>query len=249
MAFIGSPPQLARSPRAPRQTGPDLGFAPRRLTAASLAATLGLIGAGGFAVSQLGGGGKASPAAAAVPARPPLRLTDRVLSAGAIPGMVAIQSPSVVRSASRWATTVEQSLSPARETARLRALGYVGGLAEQLHGRYPVMAEGISVVEQYRSPAGARAELAYQYARLKHSANSKFATFPVAIPGGHGVSVTSAGTVGLNVMFAAGPYYYVVGTGAPSDSRSTPSQAQLVAAAQVLDLTISGCVGRPDQAT
>jgi hypothetical protein len=236
-----------------------------------LAATLGLIGVCGFAASQLGDIGKASNATAAIPAGPPLSLTERVLAPSAIPGMVAMQQPTVVRSAAEWATTVEQSLSPARETARLRALGYVagvaeqlhsdvaeqrlggvaeqrlGGVAEQLHGRYPVMAEAISVVEHYRSPASARAELAYQYAHLNDSHSAKFVTFPVGIPYARGVSITGADKVGLNVMFADGPNYYVVGAGAPSNARNAPTRAQLISAAGFLYLSINGCVARADQ--
>jgi len=160
--------------------------------------------------------------------------------------MIATHPTAVARSASEWAATVDSSRSPSRETARLRALGFAGGATEQLHGLYPLTAEAISIAEQYRSPAGARAELAYQYSRLENSPGAKVATFPTGIPGARGVSVTAAGSTGLNVMFAVGRYYYLVGTGSPSSAHNVSGRPQLTRAAGVLYLTVNGCVSRGD---
>ena len=223
----------------------EAGAGPRpsmRRTTWSLA-LLGVVGVWCWAGSQLVGTGNAT---AAAPTGPPLALTARVLGASAIPGMVATHPTAVARSASEWATTVDSSRSASRETARLRALGFAGGAAEQLHGLYPLTAEAISIAEQYRSPAGARAELAYQYSRLEDSPGAKVATFPTGIPGARGVSVTAAGSTGLNVMFAVGRYYYLVGTGSPSSARNVSGRPQLTRAAGVLYLTVNGCVSRGD---
>ncbi len=247
MAYPGPYPQLAPSLGASRKTGAPCRPSSVHVTAAALTAALGLLAVGGYAAAQLGDTGTGNPAAAAMPR--PLQLTDRVLTPSAFAGFVETQQPTVVRSPSAWATTFEASRSPARETGRLQALGYVGGVAEQLHGRYPLMAQAISVVEQYRSASSARAELAYQYSQLKNSHSAKAVTFPVGIPGGRGVSVTGAGYVGLNVMFTEGPYYYIVGTGSPANAHGVPTPTQLVGAAGTLYMSINGCVAQSKQAS
>jgi hypothetical protein len=43
------------------------------------------------------------------------------------------------------------------------------------------------------------------------------------------------------VLFSAGPYYYVVAAGYPSDPRGTPSAAGVAAAAETLYLAVTGC--------
>jgi hypothetical protein len=232
---------FAPSPSTVRETGARRRPSMRR-TATSLV-LLGLVGACSWAGSQLVGTGNASVTA---PTGPPLPLTARVVGASTLPGMVATHATAVAQTASEWATTVDSSRSPSQETARLRALGFAGGAAEQLHGLYPMAAEAISIAEQYRSATGARAELAYQYSRLEHSPGAKVATFSAGIPGARGVSVTAAGSTGLNVMFAVGRYYYLVGTGSPSSARNVPGRPQLTSAAGVLYLTVNGCVSRGD---
>ena len=234
--LLFAPPSTVREAGARRR--PSM-----RRTAASVA-LLGLVGACSWAGAQLVGTGNAS---AAAPTGPPLPLTARVLGVSALPGMVATHPTAVARSASEWAATVDSSRSPSRETARLRTLGFAGGAVEQLHGLYPLAAEAISIAEQYRSAAGARAELAYQYSRLEASPGARVATFPTGIPGARGVSVTAAGSTGLNVMFAVGRYYYLVGTGSPSSARNVPGRPQVTRAAGGLYLTVNGCVSHTDR--
>ncbi len=94
----------------------------------------------------------------------PAHLPQRVLPASALHGFITTQRPEVMRSAQTWAVRAERSTSPSREAARLERLGFVAGVREQLHGRFPLAAEAVSVVERYRTPAGARGELAYQRA-------------------------------------------------------------------------------------
>jgi hypothetical protein len=168
-------------------------------------------------------------------------IADHIVTPATFPGLVRPASPSVISSPRVWAAAVERSASPGREAARLRALGFVRAIDEQLHARFPVMAEAISIAEQYRGPAGARAELGYQYWQLEHSGGGKVSAFPVGIPGAHGVRVTGGGIVGLNVLFSAGPYYYVVAAGYPSDPRGTQSAAGVAAAAETLYLAVTGC--------
>jgi hypothetical protein len=246
MAFLSSHSQLATAPAAP-EPGTHRGPGSMRSAATYAVAALGVIGVCGIAAWQLGTIGNASNPTTTLAAGVPMSLTQRVLAPSEFSGMIVTPQPTVLRSASAWATNVEQSSSPARETARLQALGYVGGVDEQLHGRYPMTAAGVSVVEQFRSAAGAQAELAYRYKRLRNSHGVRVGTFPVAIPGAQGVSVTGGGTVGRNVMFAEGPYYYLVGVGAPSHARHLLSGPQLASAAGFLYLSLNGCVAQPGQ--
>jgi hypothetical protein len=167
-------------------------------------------------------------------------LADHVVTPAVFPGFVRPAPPTIISSASAWAA-VERSASPWREVARLRSLGFVGAIDEHLHARFPGMAEAISIAERYRSPAGARAELAHQYGQLKRSRGASVSTFTVGIPGGHGIRVAGDGIVGLNVVFSAGPYYYIIGAGYPPDAVHAPSAARVLMAAKTLYLAVTGC--------
>ena len=208
MPFLSSHSQLTPSPAGSPEAARPGPFSTLS-TDAWGAVAVALVAACTIALWQFGGTGDTSHSAAPVATGPPLSLGERVLTSHAIPGMVAMAAPTVVRSASMWAVAVEQSPSPARETARLRSLGYVGGAVQQLHsatvtklpdslaeqhlggagrqlrGSYPLAAEGVSLVEQFRSPAGAQAELAYQSARLASTAGARTATFASGIPDAH----------------------------------------------------------------
>jgi hypothetical protein len=48
-------------------------------------------------------------------------------------------------------------------------------------------------------------------------------------------------STGMNVMFAAGPFYYLVGAAVSSTGRGKPTRASVVAAAQLLYLQANGC--------
>ncbi len=49
---------------------------------------------------------------------------------------------------------------------------------------------------------------------------------------------------GVNVSFAVGSYYYLVGSGSPTGTHGAPGQVQMSQAAQSIYLTISGCTTR-----
>jgi hypothetical protein len=168
-------------------------------------------------------------------------LPDHVVTPAALPGLDLLERPSIVSRPSAWAAAVERSPSPAREAARLRGLGFLRGVDEQLRGRFPLMAQAISIVEQYRTTAGARAELAYQYAQLERSPGVKRSAFAVGIPAAHGVRVAGGGIVGLNVLFTVGQYYYAVAAGYPAHAPGAPTTARVVAAARTLYLAVTGC--------
>jgi hypothetical protein len=186
------------------------------------------------------------PSATAAAVRP-LSLTQRVLPASTLPGFVSPAPLSVVHSAQRWATSAEQSATPAREAARLHRLGFVSGIDETLHGRSPLAAEAISLVERYRSAAGARAELAHQRQLILRNADGQKLTVvrSTGIPGAFAWSVKSRQMTGNNVAFTSGAYYYVVGSGAAPHTSGAPTMHQILTAAQVLNLVANGCVARP----
>jgi hypothetical protein len=211
----------------------------RRRAVAGSALALATLGIGIYAGSQLGGSGNTTSAPAS-PMNAPL--SARVLSPSALPGFMRTADSAPVRSAYDWAL-VERSQPPARETARLRGLGFLGGFDEQLHGRYPTAASAVSVVERYRTASGANQELAYQYEQLHQQAGEQVSTFAVpGVPGARGIRIQGHGTVDLNVLFASGSYFYVIGSGSPAGSHAGPTQAQMSNAAATLFLTNAGCV-------
>jgi hypothetical protein len=167
-------------------------------------------------------------------------LVDHVVTPAAFPGFVRPQRPTVIWSPAAWAA-IERSTSPARETARLRALGFEQAIDEELHGRFPLSVDAISIVERYRTPAGARAELSHQYAQLVNSPGVEVSRFPVGIPSARAVRTMGGGFVGLNVLFSVGPYYYIVAAGYPSGAPGAPTPARLIAAAGSLYLAVTGC--------
>jgi len=177
----------------------------------------------------------------------PLSLTQRVLPATTLPGFVTPTPLNVVRSAQRWARSTEQSATAASEAARLDRLGFVSGIDETLHGRYPLAAEAISLVERYRSAAGAQAELAHQRQLILANTDGRKLTLvrSTGIPGAFAWSVTSHQMIGNNVAFTSGAYYYVVGSGAAPHVPGAPTMHQILTAAQYVDLVANRCVAGP----
>jgi hypothetical protein len=221
---------------------PRLSFPHHRTTAVALAAVAAAAGA-----FSLGRAVTSSSAGTSNAATAQLPLTERVLTPTALHGFIRTQQPVSIRDAAQWAAIVEGS--PAvTEPARLQKLGFVAGVREQLHGLRPLQAEAVSTVEQFRTGAGARAELRSQYEQALSAARVTGATvklFPVAgIPGAVAWSVRGGHTSGANVSFAVGAYYYLVGSGFATGSHGAPGPVQMTQAAQSVYLTISGCVTR-----
>jgi hypothetical protein len=116
----------------------------------------------------------------------------------------------------------------APEAARLKALGFIAGIGEQLAPTQGGVAnrEAISIVEQFRSAHGASGELANQLKQALTQGQSAFAVAGIPRARGFG-SGTDA-----NVAFWVGAYYYLVGFS--SGGASTPTRSQLITAAQTL---------------
>ncbi len=238
MSFTVRQPQTFPRPDSLLGPRPRTPHSPLRRRVATAGAAASLLGLGLLGGSQLGS--TSSPAATRTPASPPL--SARVLALSALPGFMLAADSAPVSSAAEW-SRVEGSRTPGQESARLRSLGFAGGFDEQLHGRYPLQADGVSVAERYRTASGASQELAYQYGRLRDPAGGEATTFSVpGIPGARGVRIQSRRSVDLNVLFASGSYYYLVGTGGPSGAHGALGQASLSTAATTLYLTSAGCV-------
>jgi hypothetical protein len=178
----------------------------------------------------------------------PLTLTDRVLPASSLPGFIKTADPAVTHGALSWAATAERPPDPISEAQRLRRLGFISGVDEHLHGRFPLPAEAVSVVERFPSPAGARAELAYQrhntFATAAGHAQTVTRLRDIPIPGAFGWVVKSPHVTGINVMFSDGPYDYLIGSGAAPGTHGAPTQAQIIDAAQFVNLIVNRCVSR-----
>lgn len=157
-------------------------------------------------------------------------LPARLLRAGELKGYNPLGPPVRGASADGWVVAAEY---PPREraatAATLRRLGFVAAMRERLQATNGQGSEAISVVHQFRTPAGAQADLANE---AKLAAGEK--AFSVAgVPGARGFGGSSNESSGQNVAFAKGSYFYLVGMGAPSGV-ALPSRATLTTAAEHL---------------
>lgn len=203
------------------------------------AVALAVAALGGTMILTGGPGLTSEPAEQQAPTISRLPLTKRVLPSNAFPEFVATSRPAVVSDATAWASSAEHSVALASETARLRQLGFVAGVAEQLRGLYPGTNRAISSVEQFSSPAAARAELAYQHKRL--SAGNATSFNVAGIPGAVGVKASNRRTASVDVMFAAGSYYYLIGSQSPRAAHGALTPRQLIGGAEAMYLLINGC--------
>lgn len=108
--------------------------------------------------------------------------------------------------------------------------GFQGGAVENLTG--PPSDEGLSIVEQFRSPRAAREALAFYISQQKEpevqSSDGAYAAFKVpGIPGAVGYTLGGA-SGGANVAFAQSDYYLLVGRegGSPADLGGLKSAAR-----------------------
>jgi hypothetical protein len=154
-------------------------------------------------------------------------IASRVLASNELPGFKGSQ-PTVYNTASSWlAAQTGATQVAASQTKPLTRLGFVAAATENLTG--PSGRDGLSLVEQFKTPGGARSELANEV-KMFTATVPEFKPFPVAgIPGAFGYS---AGGPGLNIAFASGDYYYLVGEFVTAVSAS--SEATLIAAAKRL---------------
>lgn len=162
-------------------------------------------------------------------------IRGRVLTEGELAGFTPAPRSAVEFTPEAWLTAAQTPPTQmASETARLKRLGFVAGVREDLIGGYGQL-DGLSVVEKFRTPTAARSEVAVQEAYSKQGLGPTDRYFTFAAPGiptGHGFGVSSTGSAGMNVVFADGDYYYLVGEG--GGALSDLKHSALVAAAQSL---------------
>jgi hypothetical protein len=153
----------------------------------------------------------------------------RVLSGGELSGFAPVGPRALGINAGSW--VVENRFPIAQRAAvstRLRRLGFVAGVREDLVG--PRGLAGLSTVEQFRSSAGARGELASVVRGLVGPGVARF-----AVPGVPGAAGLAAPGSAFNTAFADGSYCYLIGAqafraGAPGG----PTRAALIVASQRL---------------
>ena len=176
------------------------------------------------------------PSPNAVPPNAPAAVravAGRVLIAGDLPGLAPQGQRTLGTSAENWVS--EEGLpgfERAKEVRRLTGLGFVRAVRERLAPASETGPEAISIVVQFRSARGARADLAAE-AQMGEAHGAP--PFPApGIPGARGFGGANGATTGYNVAYAVGRYYYLVGVGYATGSPGAPSRASLVSAAQRL---------------
>lgn len=157
----------------------------------------------------------------------------RVLHAGELAGMSASSPPTLVGDVKIWVAGDDLSPSAdAAEVARLRRLGFVAGISENLVTAGNPNRYGLSLLEHFSSAPSARAELAHQTGPSAPGGPAPHFAVP-GIPGAVGFG-GGTDTGGRNVAFADGPYYYLVGAGWQGSASNAVSQAKLIAVAKRL---------------
>jgi hypothetical protein len=121
----------------------------------------------------------------------------------------------------------------ASETTPLTRLGFVAAASENLNG--PSGREGLSLVAQFKTPAGARSELANEHTMLESISPGYTAFAVTGIPGAFGYAASGPG---INLGFASGDYYYLVGEFV--SSANAGSEATLITAAKSLLRRVRG---------
>lgn len=169
------------------------------------------------------------PSSTAAAALSPVALSGvrgRVLQAGELRGFTSAGRRLLGMNAASW--VVAEKVAPAEAasvTARLRRLGFVAGVREDLIGSDSLA--GLSTVEEFRSGAGAGSELASLVHGLAEPGVARF-----LVPGvPHARGFWAAGD-GVNVTFADGAYCYLVG--AQVTPGAGPTRAAVIAAVQRL---------------
>ena len=152
-----------------------------------------------------------------------LPLTQRVLKPGQFAGLKPVSPPKVIRNASAFFPG-----APALE-ARMRQLGFVAAVAEQLMTPGNPNRYGLSQVVQLSSAANAKSALKYYY-----TSNGPWTLFTVTgIPGAVGFEEVGP-QGGRNIGFALGPYFYLTGDGWQNGAKNAVSRSALQAAALLI---------------
>ena len=149
------------------------------------------------------------------------------------PGFSAQGRPTVYSTIVTWAQgTDTPSYQLKSETARLKRLGFVAAATLDLNSS---QGDGISLVEQFRSPAGPRSELANTLATVNGGPAGQVRFAAPGIPHSAGFGAPGSNN-GVNVAFADGDYYYLVG----EQPNARANRAGVIASAQKLYHRVRG---------
>jgi hypothetical protein len=150
-------------------------------------------------------------------------MTRRVLKAGQFANMKPSNPPTVIRRVSAFFPGAHALES------RMRRLGFVAAVVEQLQTPGNPNRYGLSEVVQLSSAANAKAALKYYY-----TTNGPWDRFAVAgIPGAVGFEQVGA-QGGSNIGFALGPYFYLTGDGWQGGAKNAIRNSVLRAAALLI---------------
>lgn len=158
-------------------------------------------------------------------------LTDGELAAGMNP-----QPAPVARSAANWIAQGDLSGPGGQaETARLKHLGFVAGISEQVSTLHNGNRYGLTLVEQFSSAKGPAAELARTV-----TTNGPWTLFTIpGVPGARGFEQDGS-RGGRNIAFGHGDYFYVIGSGWQNGASNAVPRAQMIAIAQRLYHRVAG---------
>ena len=164
------------------------------------------------------------------------RIRGRLLTSTELAGLTS-DGVAVSATPEQWVSTPPQQpeAQAAAEKAMLSREGFRAGATEDFTA---AGTSGVSVVEEFRSATAARDALAFYVSRLKAPGSTAGAYVPFKVPGIPGAMGFSLGGAsgGINVAFAQGDYYYLVGTG----GGGPPAIADLNAAARHLYHRMAG---------
>ncbi|MGZ6693619.1 MAG: hypothetical protein ACXVHQ_40290 [Solirubrobacteraceae bacterium] len=160
-----------------------------------------------------------------------LAIEQRVLRDGEFAGFVAPAHVSVARDVGAFLRGVPASQATA-DVRRLRRAGFVAAITEHLRSTVtPVDRDAISTVVQFRRVDSARAEVTHALA----GEGAHLTAFAApAIPGAKGLARSRGYGRSLDIAFANGRFFYLVGCAFDARSKRPPTRSQLIAAAQLL---------------
>lgn len=167
-------------------------------------------------------------------------LIQGVVRKGELAGMAASPAPSVVNNLSTW--VAGDQLGPqaaAAEVARLRRLGFVAGISENLVTPHNQNRYGLSLLEEFKTHSGAEAEFAHATGPL--ATGGPWTHFTVSgIPGANGFDAIGPSNSGRNIAFVVGSTYYLEGAGWQAAASNAVSRAQVAAAATLIYKRMKG---------
>lgn len=186
-------------------------------------------------VSACGGSSKPKTATSSSPGGEivgPQTLIDRLPPTAQFPRLHPISQPNLITSPIVWVASGGIPGTPGqRDAARLRRMGFVAAVQEELGSDPPVTAEVDIQVEQFRGSGAATAERAYRLSQARSTGRSpgyKFKRFAVAgVPGAVGYSIKQAATTTDAVVFAAGTDFYLLQSVLPAPSGRIVTERQL----------------------